>query len=71
MKVLLKEEVCRSHEQYTRPTEKAFRLLKRDSPKKKKKKATQLVSEGLTPFMSARSIASGLCKFFSLRPSGL
>ena len=37
MKVLLKEEVCRSHEQYTRPTEKAIHLPKRDSQKKKKK----------------------------------
>ena len=38
MKVLLKEEVCRSHKQCIRPTEKALCLLKRDSPPKKKKK---------------------------------
>ena len=38
MKVLMKKEVYRSREQYTRPTESALALLKHAFPKKKKKK---------------------------------
>ena len=38
MKVLLTKEVCRSHEQYMRPTEKAPQPQNVLSQKKKKKK---------------------------------
>ena len=55
MKVLLKKEVCRSHEQCMGPTKKALKQKKKKKQKKQKNKTKQNTNAKLLLFSSIQT----------------